>query len=471
MSEAVNPTIFRAYDIRGVVDVDLTAATVRLLGQAVGTFFRQQQGQTMVVGRDARLSSPGFQAAFIAGVRNTGIDVIDIGQVPTPVMYFAVEHLHTDGGAIISASHNPPQYNGIKLRRTHPTYGSEPLPGETIQELEHIANGGSFAQGNGSLRQADVSDAYVQSVARHLRLPAGRRPRVVVDGGNGVAGPLAVRTLEAVGAEVIPLYIEPDGRFPNHHPDPLKAANLHALIATVREHGADMGIALDGDGDRLGVVDSNGTIVWADRYLIVLARYFLSQRAAPVIFDVKCSTILPEAIRAFGGTPIMGKTGYPNLSATMRATDAILGGELSGHVITPYPGHYYDDGTFAGAMLLYALAQPDAGAAPYSLAQALAPYPILPSIDEGRIHFPESLKLAVIRFVRDRFAPHYPVTEIDGIRVDFGTGWGLVRASNTEPAITTRFEATTAEQARAIRDMMMAAVADFRAAHAVTSEE
>lgn len=469
MSETVNPTIFRAYDIRGVVDVDLTDETMRLLGRAAGTFFRRQGGQTLVVGRDARLSSPQFQHALIDGVRSTGVDVIDIGEVPTPVMYFAVEHLGTDGGIVISASHNPSEYNGVKLRRRHPTYGSEPLSGEAIQEIGHIANSGMFAQGNGILRSASVNDAYVQQVASRLRLPEGQRPRIVLDGGNGVAGPIAVRTLEAVGAEVIPLYIEPDGSFPNHHPDPLKAENLHGLIAIVRDQGADMGIALDGDGDRLGVVDGSGEIVWADRYLIILARYFLAQRQAPVVFDVKCSIVLSNAIRSFGGVPVMGKTGYPNLSATMRNVNAVLGGELSGHVITTYPGHYYDDGTFAGAHLLYALHQPGAGEV-LSLQQALTPYPVLPSIDEGRIHFPEALKFAVVQYVRDRFVQHYPVTEIDGVRVDFDDGWGLVRASNTEPAITTRFEATTEEGARAIRDMMMEAVEDFRSTHAGMSE-
>jgi phosphomannomutase len=285
----------------------------------------------------------------------------------------------------------------------------------------------------------------------------------VLDGGNGVAGPLALRILEAVGADVLPLYIEPDGTFPNHHPDPLKAANLQDMIAMVRQQGADMGIALDGDGDRLGVVDGDGTIVWADRYLIVLARYLLLQRQAPVVFDVKCSTVLIDAIRSSGGTPVMWKTGYPNLSAKMRETNAVLGGELSGHTITTHPGHYYDDGAFAGAHLLYALAQPVFGGA--SLAQALAPYPELPSLNEGRIPFPDDAKFRVVHYVHERFAGSYPVIDVDGVRVDFGDGWGVIRASNTEPAITTRFEAHTQERVAAIRDTMLEAVEDFRAAH------
>jgi phosphomannomutase len=225
-----------------------------------------------------------------------------------------------------------------------------------------------------------------------------------------------------------------------------------------------MGIALDGDGDRLGVVDNNGTIVWADRYLIVLANYLLAQRKGPVVFDVKCSTVLIDAIRAAGGTPVMWKTGYPNLSAKMRETDAVLGGELSGHTIATYPGHYYDDGTFAGAFLLSALAHLGGGGT-LSLAQALEPYPALPSLNEGRIAFPDDAKFQVVAHVRDTFAPSYPVIDIDGVRVDFGDGWGLVRASNTEPAITTRFEAATEDRVYAIRAKMLEAVEAFRGMH------
>lgn len=468
MADCVNPAIFRAYDIRGLVDVDLTEATLRTLGQAVGTYFRQLGAQTLVVGRDARLSSPRFQAIFIAALRSTGIDVIDIGEAPTPLMYFALEHLGADGGAIISASHNPPEYNGIKLRRSHPTYGGEPLTSTAIQEIGQLAGSQEFVTGHGQLDTADVSAAYVQSVSTLIQLPrqASGRLRIVLDGGNGVAGPLALRTLEAVGAEVIPLYIEPDGRFPHHHPDPLKAENLTDLSAMVQKTGAMLGVALDGDGDRLGVVDAQGNIVWADRYLIVLARYLLAQRPGPVVFDVKCSSVLEDAIRAAGGTPVMWKTGYSNISAKMRETNAVLGGEFSGHTFATYPGHYYDDGTFAAAHLLYALCRlsADGEIATPDLTEALAPYPILPSLAEDRIPFAEETKFQVIDYLRNRFAHQYPVIAVDGVRVDFGYGWGLVRASNTEPALTTRFEATTSEQLYVIRDTLLAAVEDFRTA-------
>jgi phosphomannomutase len=465
MSTPINPAIFRAYDIRGLVDIDLTDDVYFRLGQATGTYFRQSGAQTMVVGRDARLSSPRFQAALMEGLRSTGIDVTDIGEVPTPVMYFAVEHLRVDGGAVVSASHNPPQHNGLKLRRTHSVYGSEPISGSVIQAIGQIVQAGQFAQGSGALSQTDVSDAYVRSVSSLIRLPAHFRPRVVLDGGNGVAGPIGMRTLEAVGIDVTPLYIEPDGTFPNHHPDPLKPENVHDLIAAVRDNNADMGIALDGDGDRLGVVDSNGVMVMADRYLIVLAHYLLSQRKGAVIFDVKCSVVLEEAIRELGGIPVMWKTGYSNISAKMRELDAVLGGELSGHTFATFPKHYYDDGTFAGAHLLYALHQlyADAVIPAPSLVAALAPYPTLPALPEERISFPEETKFQVIEHVRQCFAGYYPVIDLDGVRVNFGDGWGLVRPSNTEAAITTRFEARTEARLQAIRATMLEAVEEFRA--------
>ncbi len=456
MGLPLNPTIFRAYDIRGIVGVDLDAGVYRRLGEAVGSYFAGQGLQRVVVARDARLSSPEFQAALIEGLRAAGRDVIDIGQAATPVMYFAVEHLGADGGAIVSASHNPPAFNGLKLRRKHAVFGSEPLASEEIQAIGKIALSDERVTGSGSYTQVSVDEAYVANVTGLLPF-SGRRPKVVLDGGNGVAGPIGLATFQALGLDVVPLFIEPDGNFPNHHPDPLKPENLQQLIAAVREHGADMGIGLDGDGDRLGVVDGDGTIVYADRYLIALATYLLQKRKGPVIFDVKCSAVLPQAIEALGGTPIMWKTGYTNLSAKMRETDAVLGGELSGHTIIPAHEHYFDDGAFAGAYLLYALSQLGT-----TLKEVLAPYPTPPSIDEGRVAFPEELKFQVIDYVRERFSATHEVIDVDGVRVNFGDGWGLLRASNTEPAITNRFEATTMARAQELRDLMMGVVEEFR---------
>jgi len=369
-------------------------------------------------------------------------------------MYFAVSYLQADGGAVVTASHNPPEFNGLKMRLGDPQYGGTPLDSEQIQELYRIASAGKFAEGAGGYEQLDVSDAYVQDVASRIRL---QRPvKMVLDGGNGVAGPLGVRTFEAIGCEVVPLYIEPDGTFPNHHPDPLKEKNLADLKRVVRESGAAIGIGLDGDGDRLGVVDEQGQFVLADRYMIALARDVLANGPAPIIFDVKCSTILEDAIRAFGGTPVMWKTGYTNGSAKMRELGAPLAGELSGHIFGAVEHHHHDDGIFAGCMLLAALER-----AGQTLAEAVAPYPSLPSAPEDRLEFDEEHKFQAIDYVRDRFAGKYRVIDVDGVRVDFGDGWGLVRASNTEPALTTRFEARTPERVAEIRDLMLGAVREF----------
>lgn len=458
MADTINSTIFRAYDIRGIVERDLSEPVYQILGRAAGTYFRKRAGRRIVVARDARLTSAAYAAALIGGLRAAGCDVIDIGMAPTPLMYFAVASLKADGGAVVTASHNPPDFNGLKLRQSDPIYGGEPLDSEQLQELARIANSGDFASGAGSYTQLDVSDAYVQDVASHLTLD--RPIKIVLDGGNGVAGPLGVRTFEAIGCEVGPLFIEPDGRFPNHHPDPLKEENLAGLIAAVRASGAELGIGLDGDGDRLGVVDGAGNVVFADRYMIVLAEHVLKKGPAPIIFDVKCGLLLPDAIRAAGGTPIMWKTGYTNGSAKMRELHAPLAGELSGHVFADMPLHTFDDGTFAGCHLLKALEQRQ-----QTLAQALAPYPPPPALPEERIHFDEIWKFQVIDYLRDQFAQSYVVIDVDGVRVDFGDGWGLVRASNTEPAITTRFEARTPERVAEIRRLMLDKVGEFKQLH------
>ncbi|HMP42080.1 MAG TPA: phosphomannomutase/phosphoglucomutase [Roseiflexaceae bacterium] len=456
MTTHVNPTIFRAYDIRGVVERDLTPEVYEILGRAAGTYYRRSNRRRIIVARDARLTSPAFAAALMRGLRACGCDVIDIGMAPTPLMYFAVSYLQADGGAVVTASHNPPEFNGLKLRQSDPRFGGEPLDGNQIQEVGRIAQSGDFADGDGSYEQHDVTDAYVADVVSHMRLT--RPVKVVLDGGNGVAGPLGLQTLQAIGCDVIPLYIEPDGTFPNHHPDPLKEKNLKDLKRLVREHGADLGIGLDGDGDRLGVVDGSGKMVYADRYMIVLAQAALAERPAPIVFDVKCSTVLRDAVAASGGIPVMWKTGYTNGSAKMRELGAPLAGELSGHIFGSITHHHYDDGTFAACQLLNALAQRGE-----TLESALVPYPPLPSVPEDRVEFDEANKFRAIEYVRQRLEPHYTVIDVDGVRVDFGDGWGLIRASNTEPAITTRFEAVTPERVAEIRDLMLGTLHEFRA--------
>lgn len=454
---AVSAAIFRAYDIRGVVGRELSEDVYSILGLAAGTFFRQRQRRRIVVARDARLTSPAFASALIAGLRAAGCDVIDIGMVPTPLMYFAVSWLKADGGAVVTASHNPPEFNGLKLRIYEDRFGGEPLDGAAIQEVGRLALAGAFAEGDGGYEQRDVSDAYVADLARYFALPSP--VKIVLDGGNGVAGPLGLRAFAAIGCEVVPLYIEPDGRFPNHHPDPLKEKNMLDLMAKVRETGAAIGIGLDGDGDRLGVVDGTGAMVYADQYMIVLAREALRAGPAPIIYDIKCSLVLDEAISSFGGTPVMWKTGYTNGSAKMREIGAPLAGELSGHIFGSRQHHHFDDGTFAGCWLIHSLAL-----AGETLERALLPYPPLPSAPEDRIEFDEARKFAAVEYVRRRFADGYDVSDVDGVRVNFGDGWGLVRASNTESVITTRFEARTMDRAIAIRDLMIGALREFERA-------
>jgi len=471
---SVDASMFREYDIRGYVDENFTTPVLGAIGRAYGTFLAAlpragAQGPgpgTVAVGRDVRLSSARFAAAMIEGLRATGADVVDIGMVPTPLVYFAVNTLRTDAGACITASHNPPAFNGLKLRKRDPALPNGlPLQPSEVQEVRRLAQEGAFraAPGGatGSLRQEDVRDAYVRYVGERITL--SRRLKVVVDAGNGAAGPVAVRTLEAIGCEVIPLYCDPDGSFPNHMPDPLRPENLRDLIARVTETGADLGIALDGDGDRLGVVDDSGKILEADRYLILLARSVLrnGRPGGSVVFDVKCSMALSEQIEKMGGVPVMSRTGYPNIMARRREVDALLAGELSGHIFFNDPTIDFDDGTFAAANLLQALAREEV-----PLSRIVADLPRYYSTPEERFFCPDDQKFDVVAGLRDAFRADprvQSIFDLDGARVSFEGGWGLVRASNTEPALTTRFEAASPERMEEIRQDFMQRLAGIPA--------
>lgn len=465
--DGVDPSMFREYDIRGFVDQNFTEPVLDQIGKAFGTLLAASRGGdrgpgTLAVGRDVRISSPRYARALIAGLRSTGAEVVDVGQVPTPLVYFAVNQLDTDGGAAVTASHNPPQYNGLKLRKRVPGHRNGlPLEPREIQDVRRLAQDGPFrSAAPGSLREQDVFEAYVAYVKSRITL--GRRMRVVVDAGNGVAGPVAVRTLSEIGCDVIPLYCDPDGTFPNHMPDPLKPENLQDLIAKVRETKADLGIALDGDGDRLGVVDDQGEILWADQYLILLARKALREHpGAAIVFDVKCSMALTEEIEHMGGRPVMSRTGYPNIMARRSEVGGTLAGELSGHVFFDDPVIDFDDGTFAGANLLQAVSQ-ESG----RLSEVVAQLPRYHATPEERFHCPDDQKFAVIEQLQREFRQDPQVQQIvdlDGARVIYADGWGLVRASNTEPALTTRFEARTAERAQAIRHDFLGRLAQIPA--------
>jgi phosphomannomutase/phosphoglucomutase len=434
----VEPGIFRAYDIRGVIGKELNPAVATLIGQAIGSVMQVQGLREVVVGRDGRLSGPELSTALIEGLRRAGCKVIDIGLAPTPVVYFAAYHLRAGSCVAVTGSHNPADYNGFKI-----VIGGETLAGEAIAELYQRISEGRLhrAVEPGALEQQDVSDDYIQRIADDVQLD--RPLKVVADAGNGVAGEIAPRLLEAIGAEVIPLYCEIDGTFPNHHPDPSDPHNLQDLAQMVQRFDADLGIAFDGDGDRLGVVTKDGTMVYADRLLMLFAADVLQRNpGALVIYDVKCTGKLTDFVLRNGGSPMMWKTGHSLIKAKMRETDAELAGEASGHFFFKERWYGFDDGLYAAARLLEILAQRE-----QPLSDVLAELPASVATPEIKVSIEESAHALVERFVATvsteegaSFAGAR-LSTIDGLRADFSDGWGLLRASNTTPVLVLRFEA------------------------------
>lgn len=445
---AVPSHIFREYDIRGVVDEDLSEDVYYNLGRAYGTFLYSQEGiepvkgehMRVCAGRDVRLSSERYQKALVRGLLETGVDVIDIGQVPTPVMYFSVKFLGTDGGAEVTASHNPAEYNGLKLRKTTGDGLNAPLTSADIQALLHIIQGGKFRQGKGEYTERPTQPDYVKYILDTVKV---ERPlKVVIDPGNGVTGPTALEVYRGLGCDVSGIYIEPDGHFPNHLPNPLKEENIVDLIAEVKKQRADVGIGIDGDGDRLGVVDNEGGIVWPDMYMILYSRKALQKEpGGNIIFDVKCSLALPQDIEKHGGKPIMWRTGYTNVFAKRLETGAPFAGEFSGHMFFNDPLIDFDDGIYAGARLLEALGDSD-----LPVSERFNDVPRYYNTSEGRLDVGEEAKFGLIDKLRERFSKDYQIITTDGARIVFPTGWALVRASNTEPSITYRFESTRSEE-------------------------
>ncbi|MDP6482277.1 MAG: phosphomannomutase/phosphoglucomutase [Nitrospinota bacterium] len=440
----VNREIFREYDIRGVVEDDLDVPAVRAIGRAIGTALRVQDGAAFVVGRDVRPSSPAIRVSLIDGLRATGAQVSDAGVVPTPVLYFAAIHLESDGAVMVTASHNPPEFNGFKICR-----GVESLAGEEIRALADIIERRDFSRGNGRAVRVEVLDDYRAVLGSKFSFD--QPLKVVVDGGNGVMGELAVRVIESFGHEVIPLYCEPDGDFPNHHPDPSVAENLEDLIETVRTEGADLGVAFDGDGDRLGAVDEKGAILWPDYLMILFARDVLSRRpGAPIVFEVKCSMNLIRAIEKAGGRPVMWKAGHSLIKKKLKEENAPLAGEFSGHMFFADDYYGYDDALYAALRLLDLRAR--AGA---PLSSLLADVPPLFASPEIKLPCPDAEKFHVVEGLRDRLEGRLPLITLDGVRADFGDGWGLVRASNTTGALTARFEAASPERLEEIRSEIL----------------
>ncbi len=427
----INPRIFREYDVRGVVDRDLTPDMVRLLGQGYASYAVQHGVRRVSLGYDARLSSPTFCQALTEGLVASGLDVIQLGLVATPMLYFSLFHLPVDGGIMITGSHNPPEFNGFKLGVGRTTiYGSE------IQEVLRIIQAGRFVQGQGQVTQQDIALAYIDEVARRLG-PLSRPLKVVVDAGNGAGGPFGPAILRRMGAEVIELYCDVDGRFPHHHPDPTIPEALQDLIVRVQQTQADLGIAWDGDADRIGVVDVRGRIVWGDQLMMLFSREVLTHTpGAPIIFEVKCSQGLVEEVARWGGRPVMYRTGHSLIKAKMKELHAPLAGEMSGHLFFADEYFGYDDALYAAGRLVRLLAAPDR-----SLPDLVDELPQYVSTPEIRIDCPEDLKFKIVDEISAHFKQFYDIIDIDGVRILFGDGWGLLRASNTQPVLVLRFEA------------------------------
>ena len=431
-------SIFRQYDVRGIVDRELTPALARALGRAYATAARARVGHdpVLAVGRDNRPSGPALAAGVRAGIMDAGATAVDLGMLPTPALYYAVHALELDGGLQVTGSHNPPEFNGFKM-----VAGGSSLHGDDIQALWEMISTESWDSGEGSERSDDsVLGRYRDAIVQRHTL--ARPVTVVVDCGNGVASLIAVETLRALGAEVTPLFCESDGSFPNHHPDPTVPENLRDLQEAVRRTGAELGIAFDGDADRIGAVDETARIIYGDQLLVLYGRDAVRRfgKGIAVIFDVKCSDVLPKALEAAGAVPVMWKTGHSLIKARMHETGAPLAGEMSGHMF--FGGDYlgFDDALFAAARLLEIVSRDEGG-----LARLLADLPETVATPEIRVACPEETKFAIVERAAKYFAARYPVNTIDGVRIRFADGWGLLRASNTQPVLVMRFEATSPE--------------------------
>jgi len=434
--------MFREYDIRGIAGRDLDDNGVETLGKAFGTYYRQRGLRRIVVARDCRLTSDAYAAALQAGMQSTGCDLVDVGMVPTPVMYFAVETLNAEGGVMVTASHNPPEFNGFKSRtRDRAIFGAD------IQEIWQLVNSGRFESGNGKRETRHLLDAYADHIAGDIKL---QRPlRVGVDCGNGTAGVIAVQLLERIGAKLESLYVQPDGNFPNHVADPTVEKYMADLSQRVRDTRCDAGVGFDGDADRVGVVDENGRLLFGDELLILYARSILAKRPGAVVFDVKCSQALVDEVKRLGGKPEMWRTGYPHIQSRMRETGAELAGEMSGHMYLADRYFGYDDGIYAGCRALEIISQ---SATP--LSERLADIPKYISTPEIRVDCTDEDKFRVVEDVSKYFRSRYETIDVDGVRVLFPGGWGLVRASNTQPILVARFEADTAANLATIQGIV-----------------
>ncbi|OGP93614.1 MAG: phosphomannomutase [Deltaproteobacteria bacterium RBG_16_47_11] len=439
----INPHIFREYDIRGVVGQDLTPQIVRRLGQGFGTYMVRLGMKNLVVGRDGRLSSKAFGEALLEGIITTGCHVVDIGLCPTPVHYFSIFHLDKDGGMMVTGSHNPPEFNGFKV-----SLGKNTIFGEQIQQLGKLIQKGEFVAGKGSLSKYEIIPPYQEYIKQNIKIM--KKLRVVIDAGNGTAGIVAGPLLRDLGCEVEELYCEVDGHFPNHFPDPTIPDHLKDLINRVRATQADVGIGYDGDADRIGVVDEQGNILWGDQLMILFAREILKKRkGATIVAEVKCSQKLYDDIGKHGGKAIMWKTGHSLIKEKMKREKAALGGEMSGHIFFADRYFGYDDAIYASCRLLELLSKRE-----MKLSRLLVDVPKTVITPEIRVECPDEIKFNVVEKVKDELKKDYAIIDVDGVRVNFEDGWGLVRASNTQPVLVLRFEALTEKRLQQIKKLI-----------------
>jgi phosphomannomutase / phosphoglucomutase len=427
----LKPAIFREYDIRGVADIELLSPDVEQLGRGLGTYLRRASGGAQVnVGRDCRLSSTRLRDALVQGLLAAGCNVTDIGTVPTPVLYHSAQNLNAHGAIMITGSHNPSEYNGFKS-----VCGASTLHGEAIQEVRRIIERADFETGAGQPASTDAVTPYVNEIAAQFKLD--RRIKVVADAGNGTAGPVIHRIFERINVDATELFFEMDGHFPNHHPDPTVPENLARLIAKVRETGADLGLAFDGDSDRIGAVDEHGNVIYGDLLLLIYAREILQRKpGATFIGEVKCSRVMYDQIAKLGGNGIMYKTGHSLIKAKMQEEHAALAGEMSGHMFFADRYRGYDDALYAACRLIEIVAKSG-----QPLSAQLAGVPKMVSTPEIRVDCPDDLKFDLVQRVAQDFKSRYQTIDIDGVRVIFPDGWGLLRASNTQPVLVMRFEA------------------------------
>lgn len=443
----MNPKIFREYDIRGMVDTDLTKETVRELGRGSGSYFARRGIKRITVGRDCRPSSDPFFEALLEGLLGSGMKVIDVGVCPTPLLYFSIVHLAQEGGVMITGSHNPPEFNGFKL-----CVGKDAIYGREIQRVREIVEKRDYVQGKGCLAQHDIIKDYHHYILSNIQVD--REVKVVVDAGNGTGGVVGVPIMRELGCQVEALYCEMDGRFPYHHPDPTVERNLRDLIAIVQATRADLGIGYDGDADRIGVIDEEGRVIWGDKLMIIFVRAIIKEQGrGTFIGEVKCSQTLYDEIERLGGQGIMWKTGHSLIKDKMKKERALLAGEMSGHMFFADRYFGFDDAIYASCRLLEIM-----GRSGKKISELLEGIPQTYATPEIRVDCPDDIKFKIVERATEHFRQQYPLIDIDGMRVRFPDGWGLLRASNTQPALVLRFEATSEARLEEIRGMIEATV-------------